>query len=97
MRRTDVARWPALVGAALTTVSEIRAIDGGISQSDDTLTVVFEGDLSFRPGVFGTTFRVPISPDDPLWNKFGSPPPNLTRLIGRICRSSSKSRSATTR
>lgn len=66
--------WPALVGAAVATASEIRATDGGITQSDDTLTVVFEGDPSFRPGVFGTTFRVPISPDDPLWNKFGPPP-----------------------
>ena len=76
--------WPALVGAAVATASEIRATDGGITQSDDTLTVVFEGDRRSAPVCSGRSFRVPISPDDPLWNKLGRPL-IMTRLVGRIC------------
>lgn len=47
-------------------VSDIR-----VARNASEITVEFEGNPSFRPGRFGTRFRVPLSLEDPCWDDYG--------------------------
>lgn len=71
MRSSEDRLWRSIVRATVESALDPQLHNVRVVIDGQQAIVEFDGDPEFRPGRFGTFFRVPTSPVDPAWEDYG--------------------------